>query len=93
MVALTNSNSLKSMRDARGLALIPYVNKVKIPFLVIALFLSLPIALADSNEVVSGDYLFVRAQVVGCGSRIRIVEYGQVTESGEVTLFGDIYLM
>ena len=68
------------------------MNKVKIPFLVVALFLFLPIALADSNEVVSGDYLFVRAQVVGCGPTIRIIEYGQVKESGDVTLFGDISL-
>ena len=50
------------------------------------------LAVADFERFISGDYLFVKAQVIGCGSQLRFVETGQVTDSGQVTLFNDIQL-
>jgi hypothetical protein len=65
---------------------------VKARTLIAVLLLNLPVAVADSDVFTFGDFLFVRAQVIGCSPHLRLVEYGQVTESGEMTLFGDISL-
>jgi len=61
----------------------------------ILIFTTLPVvllAVASSGSFTTGDYLFVKAQIIGCGSQIRFVEVGQVTDSGQVTLFEDIVL-
>ena len=50
------------------------------------------LAASKSDSFTNGDYLFVKAQLIGCGSQVRFVEVGQVTESGQVTLFNDIQL-
>ncbi|MFT7564182.1 MAG: hypothetical protein ACI8ZT_001835 [Bacteroidia bacterium] len=47
---------------------------------------------ADANTFSENDLLFVSAQVVGCGTHARLVEYGRITELGGVTLFVDIVL-
>ncbi len=61
----------------------------------ILIFATLPVvllAVANADSFTTGDYLFVKAQIVGCGSQVRFVEVGQVMDSGQVTLFKDIVL-
>jgi hypothetical protein len=55
----------------------------------------LPVFLfADTNtdRFKAGDYLFVRAQVIECGSTPLFVEGSQVMSNGQVTLFSEILL-
>ena len=59
---------------------------------VFALLVCARMSLADSERIRVGDYLFVRAQVVGCGPKIRTVEVGEASDSGEVTFFSDLIL-
>lgn len=47
---------------------------------------------ADGNRISAGDYLFVHAQVIGCGTGVRTIDAGQVNEGGTLTLLGDIEL-
>ena len=56
------------------------------------LILCSTVLVADENTFATDDYVFVRAQVIGCGKQIRLVEVGRVDEQGLVTLFGDIVL-
>jgi hypothetical protein len=61
----------------------------------ILILLTLPIvqlATADSDGFTAGDYLFVKAQIIGCDSKLRYVEVGQVSDTGQVTLFDDIQI-
>jgi hypothetical protein len=58
-------------------------------------FLTLPmfqLAVADSERFTTGDYLFVKAQIIGCDSQIRLVGVGQILDTGQVTLFDSIQL-
>lgn len=48
------------------------------------------LAAADASVFARGDYVFVKAQLIGCGSTARYVEAGQTGDGGYVTLFNDI---
>jgi len=48
--------------------------------------------LANADTFSTGDYMFIKAQVIGCDSKLRFVEVGQVSDTGQVTLFDDIQL-
>lgn len=50
------------------------------------------LAVADSETFTTGDYFFVNARIIGCDSRIRLVEAGQVMDTGRVTLFDGVQL-
>jgi hypothetical protein len=61
-----------------------------IPTLATLLFVQ-PV-LADADIFSTGDYVFVKAQIIGCDSKLRFVEVGQILDTGQVTLFDDIQL-
>lgn len=47
---------------------------------------------AVSDRFTTDDYLFVKAQIIGCGPQKRFVEVGQVLDTGKVTLFENIVI-
>lgn len=57
-----------------------------------ALILTMPLALAASEVFTTGDRIFIRAQVLGCGGKIRTVGFADVEDAQPVTLFSDISL-
>lgn len=58
----------------------------------ILLFLA-PGAYSDRGQIEIGDWLFVGAQIVGCGTKQRFVEVGKVSESGTVTFFENVAII
>ena len=60
--------------------------------LTLATFLLVLPMFATADIFSIGDYMFVKAQIIGCDSKLRFVEVGQVSDTGQVTLFGDIQL-
>lgn len=57
-----------------------------------ALILTMPLALAASEVFTTGDRIFIRAQVLGCGGKTRTVGFADVEDAQPVTLFSDISL-
>lgn len=67
-----------------------YIKSTTTAFLLV--FSTWILATERAEIIMVGDYLFVHAEVIGCNSEIRIVEVGEVLDSGEVTLFEEITL-
>lgn len=57
-----------------------------------ALILTMPLALGASGNFKTGDRIFIRAQVLGCGEDIRTVDFADVEGSNPETLLGGVPL-
>ncbi|MCP3907507.1 MAG: hypothetical protein GY712_05765 [Oceanicoccus sp.] len=60
--------------------------------LVFAVLPAFLLAADVSDRFETNDYIFVKAQIIGCGPQVRIVEAGQVMDTGQVSLFENIVL-
>ena len=53
------------------------------------LLLHLPVMAVQEPTIAVGDFLFVRAKIVGCESYVQTVDYGEVKENGETESRGE----
>jgi hypothetical protein len=64
--------------------------KRRFPLLLLALHL--PVMAVQEPTISVGDFLFVRAKIVGCELYVQTLDYGEVDENGEVLFLDNISL-
>lgn len=66
------------------------MRKITIGYLLATLMWSFSVSAVEAPKIEIGDYLFIRAHVVGCEPGLKWVEFGEVANDGDVTFFDDI---
>jgi hypothetical protein len=80
------------VRNLRAHQFYRWTNCMRRSTLLVCLLLVFSWAVASPEVLSVGDRVFIQARVIGCGDSIRNVEVGEVLDSGNVVLFGDITL-
>lgn len=67
-------------------------NVMRIGIIILPILISMPGVAFPAPLVSSGDYLFIRGAVVGCGADVRTVDYAEVDQHGEVVVLNKVSL-